>query len=301
MPRLEDGKAVLFDTPSGVVIISQTCDVVQEGASKQHVTVAPLVIAPSSEQLSAARRGRAPLLLHLKETETTPEAIADIQHATSLPKASLIGTTLIARLIDGESSVDARNLAQLVGRAYSRFAFPDAVHPVLEKFRRKARDASGTPSAFGRVIDHVSELRIAADQWEAPSRRLTLYVIVDASLLIFNDDADPAWTADPANIPGLKPGEKLDLLDLTRVSELLADLCDAHADCTLLTNKTTLLRLWEAWGERTKKQLLDPQIGAEVSAFELFVRNDEEFTIAKWRRTASLDLEDLSDSTSATL
>lgn len=300
LPGLEAGAAVLHEAPAGVVIISQTCDVVQAGQSKRNVTVAPLLESPDGQIVSAARRGRSPLLLHLKGTEGSPEAIADLQRAGSLPKDALIGSQLIGRHTDGDSTVDARNLAQLVGRAYSRFAFPDAVHPVLEKMRRKARDTAGTASAFGRVIDHILELRITADQWDGPGRRLTLYAIVDARVLIFEEDVDPSWVASTSTINGLKPGEKLDLLSLTRVSELLADCCDSFDADAASANPTTILRLWEAWALCTKTQLLDSQTNAEVTEIDFLVQNDEEFTLAKWRHTASLDLEDLSDSTEAT-
>lgn len=298
VPAVIDGAPGAFQTPCGVVVLSQTCDVVQSGPSKANVTVAPILCSPEAGQLSDARRGRAPLLVHLPGLGETEEALADVQRAASLPKDKLLGRTLLGRHIDGESTLQARNLAERVGRVYSRFAFPDQVVPVLRKMKNKARQSVGGSGAFGRVLDHL-EFRIQASHWDSPGRVLRLFVIVDSSVLIMPDDADPDWDADTSAIPGLGRQERIESASLTRLSELLADGCDKFLNDPMAVDGTTLLRLWEAWVLRMKNDLLDPQTNEEVIEFRVELIGDEEMTLSRWRRTVSLDLEDLSDSTLA--
>lgn len=294
VPAVVDGAAGAYSTSCGVAVLSQTCDVVQGGANKANVTVAPIICSPNSAQLSMARSGRAPLMLHLRQLGETPEAIVDVQRSTSVPKEMLVGRKLIGRHADGESSQSARNLAERVGRVYSRFAFPDEVVPVLDKMKKKARDASRGSGAFGRVLDYL-DFRVQANHWEGPGRVLKLFVVVDSALLIAVDDADPDWTWETASVVGLKGQERVADIALTRLSELLADSCDTYLKDSAATDGTTLLRLWELWVKRLQENLLDPHVNEEVTAFLVELVGDDEFPVSQWRQTVSLDLEDLSD------
>ena len=120
LPVLASGVAELLPTPQGVVLLSQTCDVVQ--SSKRTVTVAPLLPDPTKDQISQAKRGRSPALLYLPQTVEHPERIADMSRICSVPKTEVLSTSPLSRhAIDGFGP-QSRQLARRIGRVYSRFA-----------------------------------------------------------------------------------------------------------------------------------------------------------------------------------
>lgn len=296
IPTIVDGAPDALPTPKGVAILSQTCDVVRDPHHRPNVLVAPVLEAPTKQQLSDARRGRAPLLLHLPNLDGSGEKVADLQNATSVPKTSLIGSVLVSRHTTGDSSADAAHLGARVGRTYSRFAFPDEVHDFTDALSKKARETSGSSKPFGRVIDHLEDLRLKADQWDHPGRVLTLYIVVPKKLLIHRDDVDPDWTWAASGPKNAKPAEDIATASLARLSEWLADACDAYNEDPRSSNLTTVFYLWHAWSERTRTELLDPLIGGEVSQVRVVLESDDQFSLRQMRRTASLDLEDLSES-----
>lgn len=295
IPSVDEGEPVRLPSPQGVVILSQTCDVVRDPSSKPQILVAPVLESPTQQQLSEARRGRAPLLLHLPPVSDAVEKVADLQHATSVPKRSLLGNLLLSRHTTADSAPDAAHLGSRIGRAYARFAFPDQIHGVTDALARKARETSGSSKPFGRVIDYVEDLRVKANHWDAPARVLTFFVIVPRRLLIDREDADPAWSWSSAAPPGAGKSVDIKTAPLARVSELLADACDAYEVDPLSANATTLFNLWNAWATTTRRELLEPHLGPELSEIHFVLESDDQFSLAQLRRTASLDLEDLSD------
>lgn len=296
LPGVLDGELRWNPTSAGAVIISQTCDIVQISESKKNLLVAPIVPAPDNSLLSNARRGRSPLKLFLEGCGPEGEdAVADLQYAVSVPKESVEGLTLLGRRSTSDHSQAARDLSMAIGRAFSRFAFPDAVQSSLSKFLRKARDKAGTKGPLGRVLEWVDSLRVSSDQWDKPGRILTIYVIVSAKLLIFPDDVDPNWTWRSASATlGVDP--KFTERDLNTVSGVLADYCGHAIETSPSTDYTTLLRLWELWVIKLQKELLEPSTDSEVAEYRVELLSDEDFSYAQWQRTESLDLEDLSHS-----
>lgn len=297
IPEIVDGAPVSRATPCGVVVVSQTCDVVQVSASKANLIVAPIIEAPDSNLVANARRGRSPLRIFLKGCGPAgTDLVADLQHSVSVPKTFLLGSELLGRTASYDHDQEARNLSVVIGRAFSRFAFPDEVQASLSKFLRKTRDKAGTSGPLGRVLDWIDPLRVSADQWNNPGRHLRIYVIVPAHILIEPEDADPLWSWEAAHTR-LGMSRDLRQLDLNQVSEKLADMCESAMSGSSGVDMTTILRLWELWAEKLQTELLEPAIDEEVSSFTVELVSDQEFTYAQWKRTESLDLEDLSNST----
>lgn len=281
----------VVDAPKGVAVLSQTCDVVQ--ASKTRCLVAPVIPNPSDAAFATARKGQKPLHLYLQSGAAEPrQCIADIEKAVSIPKASLVGLPIVARYVDQASGRAARTVAWRVGRAFSRFPFPDEVYPAFSKLRSQAQAKAGSAGNFGRALDLVEDLRVSSDQWSSPGRKLALYVVVAEEWLISPDDLDPNWQWSPARVVGLRDNEAESDLSLDRVSELI--LTNLHTD------KTSLAHLWRLLGETIELKLLAPMLSDEVVSFEVTVLSDSEMTFRHFQQTESLDLEVLSDSNDAT-
>lgn len=279
-----DGSPEVIKTEAGVAILSQTCDIVQP--SKTRCLVAP-VINPDKRDLSDARKGRKPLLLFLEsEKEVSHAHVADMERATSVPKALLVGCRVLARYGVEASENGTRVIAARVGRAFSRFPFPDEVYPVFKDLRGRVQTKSGTESAFGKVIDLVTDLRVSSDQWAEPGRRMTLFIIVPEAQLIPIDDIDPNWEWGLDRVRGLKQGETEAGLDLNRVATLILENSGGDA--------TALARLWAKFGELLHDTLLQPSLNNEVISFEVEVLSDVEMSYQRFRQTESLDLDVLS-------
>lgn len=275
-----------LDTPSGVAVLSQTCDVVQP--SKKRCLVAPVIEADQTV-LENARKGRKPLHLFLRSTSSSAAPrVADMELATSVPKEMLVGLRLISHYSANPSDKDAGKVAARVGRAFGRFPFPGEVYPAFGELRSRAQRRSGTESPFGKVIDLMDDLRVGADQWLAPGRRLTLCVVVPEELLAPTDDYDSSWVWGPERVRGIRPGESPGSLSLHRVCELILE--------NVAGDRTTLANLWIEFGERVQVELLQPALSSEVRAFAVEVLSDSEMTVRRYHETESLDLEVLSDS-----
>lgn len=272
------------DAAARVAILSQTCDVVQP--SKNYCLVAP-VIEASGAEMSAARTGRKPLLVYLNDASGNGPWVADIGRAFSLGKSQLSAGKLIAHVGQSASGADARRLGARIGRAFSRYPFPDEVYPVFTKLQDRLRAKAGTAGNLGKVIDLVDEIRVSADQWEKAGRSLRLHVIVSGELLISEEDADPNWSW--TRVSGMTSQDVPGNLTINRVCELLL--------ANLRGDQTSLLHLWAEFGQALYRSLIEPCLNEEVVSVEVEAVSDIDFTYLDMRQSESLDLETLSDST----
>lgn len=281
----EDRPEVL-QTPEGIAVVSQTCDLLQ--ASKTRCIVAPVTSADKSIIVDA-RKGRKPLHLYLGDNldsiDTKPR-VADLEMATSVPKTALAGSRIDARYTLHPSGPEVAAIAARIGRAFTRFPFPGEVYPIFSELRSRIQKRSGSPSAFGRVIDLVIDLRVSADQWTAPRRHLKVWVVIPEHLIAPPDDHDPGWSWGPDRVREFHHDEPLFSLNLHRICELI--LANQNQDLTTLTE------LWIAFGSKLKAEVFRDSPNDAVTSINIEVLSETEMTYQQYRRTESLDLEALS-------
>jgi hypothetical protein len=284
----EAGQAVgLGGGPAHVAILSQTCDVVQP--TKRFCLVAPAEQA-SDDDWAMARKGRRPLSIPLSDN-SGQRWLADAGKAFSVPKTSLGTAILISRGNTAEHGDQARIIRDRIARAFSRFPFPDEVHPVFQKLRRQLQAKAGRQGNLGKVIDLLADVRVTADQWSNPGRQLRLHLILSGQQLIPIEDADPSWTWD--RIAGADASDPSDL-SLDRICELiLANQLDVTGPGR--GDATALLHLWELFAQTVSASLIQPSLNEHVSRVDVEVISDLEFTMRDFKRSESLDLEALSD------
>jgi len=141
-------------------------------------------------------------------------------------------------------------------------------------------------------LQRVDDLRVEADQWSRPGRRLRLWVIVESRFMVPADLIDANWPWDGDHIPGLKPGEHRQELTLDRVCQLILAAVEIGQPAAPV--------LWDTFGARVERQLLDPgraDAAGEVATFEVEVVSDDDMTYRQFKATESLDLEALSNVT----
>ena len=163
------------DVPvSDVVIISQTCDVVQK--TRKCILIAPIAQASEDDYREAAR-GKRPLLLAFPAQDDA--LVVLLEHATSVPKTLLADALLVRRMSCEPASRTARDFARRVGAAYSRFPMPDEAIPALSKFTDRIRKEAPKDSSVGRVLKRVREIRVESrNGWSGPTYELRLFLIV---------------------------------------------------------------------------------------------------------------------------
>lgn len=170
-------------TPHGVVLISQTCDIVQ--ATRPNVLLVPLTYLDDSNARNA-RDGKWPQYVPVPAISEL--AFADLE---------VIGTTTKERLatlrrtpgVLGDGAI--RRFGRDVGRRFSRFAFPDEVVPYLKPLEELIGKASRREqSPLGPFLADIAEIRVEATHGWSPPYRLVLAVILRVSARSTLDDED---------------------------------------------------------------------------------------------------------------
>ena len=273
-----------------IAIVSQTCDIVNVGSRKTHITVAPILQNPDGSQLADARRGWSPLLVHLEVPEH--EYIADLQYVTAIRKDYLINGTV--KLLGSSAEAAKRRVSARIGRAYARYAFEDEIVDIFSNLRRRATTAVGKGRPLGDVLSKVSDIRIALPtplQHDPNESLLKLWFIADPKTLQDQDLADPNWTWASSGLEGT-----LDKNDLTSISVCLFERLVQHEEDPEKSDATTLMHLWNLWAQQVTSELIHPNL-PETMQLEFELVNENEFTYSDFRLTESLDLEGLSSPT----
>jgi len=257
-----DGEA---PCPQGVVVLSQTCDVVRE--ELQHVTLAPIVCLGALDARNA-RAGKMPRYVHIPALGD--HRFADLDVVAVAAKLTLAGQS---REQGVATDLEIRTFGAAVARRFGRFAFPDEVSEFLKPLRNVIQSKAVKPaSPMGGVLESVVELRIeAAGSWSSPPWNLTLSVVVKPGTLPLLDDLTPSPTVEVSRD-----------LSASRIAELIS----------MTTDSGELIALWNALGEAWIDTCGDPT-GALASIASEVVGEDE-YTLDRYRRSERLDLDHLS-------
>lgn len=280
-----DGKPVAVPAPLGVVLVSQTCDVVLPG--RPAVQVARRVRLPDA-QAAQARDGKRPRFAHLPQLGQND--FADLDVISTIAKSRLVELTRAAGVLGDE---EGRRFAGAVARKFGRFAFPDEVTPWLKPLEEVvASKARKSASPEGRALEAVVELRVeAVGGWSATPYNLTLCVIVQPGTLpAFPDDDFPdlppelaTWLYEDEDNLRRSSGEIADRLGRTVEAEEKQWLWTA---------------LGEAWaGKCRPAQGCSEAIHDAVASVLPEVVPADEFTLTRVRRSEILDLDHLSGPT----
>lgn len=162
------------DEVDGLVLVTQTCDVVRPCTERPFVEVAPLVAIPNADDMQSIRRGRRPayaavptlidrgLVVHLDRVMTVEKAVV----------ADWIRTPGCT------SDAEARDFAQALARKRVRFAFPDDFSALAQKLQKRLQEKHDKQSNEGRGLRALREIRVqASPHWDAPILELFFWFI----------------------------------------------------------------------------------------------------------------------------
>jgi len=183
----EDGPAYV-PTPDGAVVLSQTCDVMQ--ANRHSVQVSPLAHLDGPVAAEAARENRPRYAPVWSQGQGQgPVGFADLEVVATWSKGRLAQERQVSA--SWHTSLQTRTFGRAVGRRFSRFAWPDVLQPwlrPLEQVLQKRYDGATSPA--GRLVAGLQQVRVGADDWDAPELNLTLHFIFEVGVLPPSDLQD---------------------------------------------------------------------------------------------------------------
>ena len=291
LPILAGGEVAQVETPLGVALISQTCDIVQP--SRPNVAVAAIVQLHGIEA-SQAKDGAFPRYVHL--SGLPGDRFVDLELIGTIDKATLASVRLSEAGIDSGQEEHVRTFAVRVARRFGRFAFPDEVVAWLRPLQASVKDKYDRPnSGLGRALHEVAELRIEAEDWLAAPLHLILHTVVKAGVIPeLDDDAEALpkqfarWLRRDGQL-ARTPAEISERLYRRELGEGASPTPSERSE------------LWNALGEALAgvcgPRGRDADVAANLTAVREIVGQvsaEDEFNLAQYRRSESLDLDYLS-------
>ncbi|MEQ1568214.1 MAG: hypothetical protein ABMA64_21420 [Myxococcota bacterium] len=169
------GVQALTSEVQGLVVVTQTCDVVRTCVDRPFVEVAPLVRV-SKDHLHQVKRGRRPAHATLPVLENQL-LVADLDRVMTVEKSIVASWK---RTPGYTCDVDARTFAQALARKRVRFAFPDDFTALAKKLQARLGDKHDKDTDEGRGLRALREIRVCASpSWAAESTEIFFWFIRD--------------------------------------------------------------------------------------------------------------------------
>jgi len=164
----------LAETPEvGLVVVTQTCDVVRECKSRPYVEVSPLVTLDEHD-FHTVERGRRPNFA-LVPALADRRLVADLDRTMTVEKSVVAGWQ---RVPGCQGDEDARRFASALARKRERFAFPDDFTVLAKKLTARLADKHDRTTAEGHALRSLREIRVrAAPSWDAQNIELMFWFV----------------------------------------------------------------------------------------------------------------------------
>lgn len=169
----ETGIVSVNEGVAGLVIVTQSCDIVRASETRSLIQVAPLV------QVSAVTLREIQILKRPQYAFVPGVAgrclVADLDRTMTIEKSFLIGWVRIPGCV---TDADQRAFANALARNKSRFAFPDKFVAIAGRLAARIRQKFKTNGPEGQHINALEEIRVrAAPSWTAEKVQLTWWFI----------------------------------------------------------------------------------------------------------------------------
>lgn len=170
-----DGLQLITSEVEGLVVVTQTCDIVRSCVTRPFVEVVPLVqVDPAVHQEVA--RCRRPVYAAVP-------AVAHRCLVAHLDRGMTVEKSIVAswsRTPGWETDSQARAFAQALARKRMRFAFPDDFSRLAGNLQRRLSEKHDRQSDEGRALRALREIRVqAAPSWDADKVTLVFWFIRD--------------------------------------------------------------------------------------------------------------------------
>lgn len=158
---------------AGLVIVSQTCDIVRACRDRPYIEVSPLVRV-SDDALHEIERGRRPAYAFVPRL-AEQHLVVDLDRVMTVEKPAVLNWT---RTAGCSSDAEARAFAQALARKRARFAFPDDFTLWVRKLQNRLIDKHDKNTQEGRALRALREIRVqAAPSWDSNAIELMFFFI----------------------------------------------------------------------------------------------------------------------------
>lgn len=275
----EGAEAQLF------VVLSQTCDIVLP--KRPTVILAP-VISLTGTARSQAATGTNPQLVPMPYMGAA--YFMDLCFVEARAKRDLVACPY-APGIDLNDAEAQRDFALSITRWFGRFPFPDEVVPWLRPLEQVIREKYRKQSTLGEILRRlVVEVRIEeASQWSEMPYKFTVHTIVPAEALPTLPDDLTYTTEFPKSLRTeddlvKSPAELADLLSRTDNFRERHYILDALAESFAALCRPSARAVGES-----------KEVANAVVTVDWQLWGDDEFPLARVRKSEPLDLEYLSE------
>jgi len=168
-----NGVQALTSEVLGLVVVTQTCDIVRSCVTRPYVEVSPLVRV-SEDDLHQVKRGRRPAHATLPTLEKDL-LVADLDRVMTVEKSIVASWE---RTPGFTRDTDGRAFAQALARKRVRFAFPDDFTSLAKKLQARLGDKHDKNTDEGRGLRALREIRVCASpSWDAASTEVFFWFI----------------------------------------------------------------------------------------------------------------------------
>jgi hypothetical protein len=157
----------------GLVVVTQTCDIVRPCAERAFVEVCPIVEVDATRlrEIESGRRPAYGFLPLLAERNL----VADLDRSMTVEKPVVAKWT---RTPSWSIDDQARTFATALARKRARFPFPDDFTAFAKKLQSRLTEKHGRESPEGAALRGLREIRVqAAPSWDGPTVTLTFWFV----------------------------------------------------------------------------------------------------------------------------
>ena len=163
----------------GLVVVSQTCDILREFSERPFIEVAPLVEIDDANMLLNIKKGRYPRYAYIPGVSDS-HLVGDLERSMTVEKPVLATWVRVAGC---PNVVDGRNFARSLARQRSRFAFPDDFVQMMSPLRSRFTEKHEKSSPEGSALRALTEVRVCAlPDWDAETVGLHYWFIRDETV-----------------------------------------------------------------------------------------------------------------------
>ena len=174
--QADGGMKSIVSEVEGLVVVTQTCDVVRSCAERPFLEVSPLVEVTETTAHDIYR-GRRPRYAHVPAT-VSRRLVADLDRVMTVEKSV---AAKWQRTPGWSKDQEARAFAQALARKRTRFAFPDDFVELVSDLRERILGKHDKKSEEGQALRDLREIRVrAVPSWEAEAVELMFWFIRDA-------------------------------------------------------------------------------------------------------------------------
>jgi len=165
----------------GLMVATQTCDIVRCCRDRPFLEVCPLVEV-SEDERRQIEHGRRPRHAHIPGVAET-RLVADLDRIMTVEKAVVAAWV---RTPGCKSDGELRQLARVLARKRVRFAFPDDFTHLARKLQDRLQSKHAKQTPEGRALRALREIRVrAAPSWDVET--------IDIMFLFVRDHDSPRF------------------------------------------------------------------------------------------------------------